>query len=46
MGQSGGAFKGLQTTMASIRSAAQRGEVTLPPGPGEPELAGPEKTLS
>jgi hypothetical protein len=32
--------------MAIIRSAVQRGEVTLPLGPGEPELAEPEKALS
>jgi hypothetical protein len=32
--------------MAIIRSTVQRGEVTLPLAPGEPELAGLEKALS
>jgi len=32
--------------MAIIRSAVQRGEVTLPLGPGESKLVGLEKALS
>ncbi|MBN1580988.1 MAG: Gfo/Idh/MocA family oxidoreductase [Anaerolineae bacterium] len=32
------AFKGLQIMMAICRSVVQRGKVTLPLGPGEPEL--------
>jgi predicted dehydrogenase len=32
------AFKGLQIVMAICRSAVQRGKVSLPLGPGEPEL--------
>ncbi len=32
------AFKGFQITMAMVRSVVQRGKVTLPLGPGEPEL--------
>jgi predicted dehydrogenase len=32
------AFKGLQVMMAICRSAVQRGRVSLPLGPGEPEL--------
>jgi hypothetical protein len=32
------AFQGFQIAMAMCRSAVQRGKVTLPLGPGEPEL--------
>lgn len=32
------AFKGLEVMMAACRSVVQRGKVTLPLGPGEPEL--------
>jgi hypothetical protein len=32
------AFKGLQVMMAICSSAVQRGRVSLPLGPGEPEL--------
>src|SRR5260221_139037 len=32
------AFKGFEIMMAACRSAVQRGKVTLPLGPGEPEL--------
>jgi predicted dehydrogenase len=40
------AFKGLQIMMAIIRSAVQRGKITLPLGPGEPELEALEVALS
>jgi predicted dehydrogenase len=40
-----GAFKDLQIMMAIVRSAIQRGKVTLPIGPGEPELEALEKAL-
>jgi len=39
------AFKGFQIMMAMCRSAVQRGKVTLPLGPGEPELEALEKAL-
>jgi predicted dehydrogenase len=40
------AFKGLQIMMAICRSVVQRGKVSLPLGPGEPELEALEKALS
>jgi predicted dehydrogenase len=40
------AFKGLQIMMAIMRSAVQRGKITLPLGPGEPELEALEVALS
>ena len=40
------AFKGLQVTMGIVRSAIQRGKVTMPLGPGESELEALEKVLS
>ncbi len=40
------AFKGLQVTMGIVRSVIQRGKVTMPLGPGEPELEELEKVLS
>ena len=40
------AFKGFQIAMGIVRSAIQRGKVTLPLGPGEPELAALEKALA
>ncbi len=39
------AFKGFEIMMAACRSAAQRGKVTLPLGPGEPELEALQKVL-
>jgi predicted dehydrogenase len=39
------AFKGFEIAMAIVRSTIQRGKVTLPLGPGEPELAALEKVL-
>ncbi|RPI29953.1 MAG: gfo/Idh/MocA family oxidoreductase [Chloroflexota bacterium] len=39
------AFKGLQVMMAACRSVVQRGKVTLPLGPGEPELEALERVL-
>jgi len=39
------AFKGLQITMAMIRSVIQRGKVTLPLGPGDPEIEALESVL-
>ena len=39
------AFKGFQITMAICRSAVQRGKITLPLGPGEPELEALENAL-
>ena len=32
------AFKGFQVMMGAMRSVVQRGKMTLPLGPGEPEL--------
>ena len=40
------AFKGLQIMMAICRSVVQRGQVSLPLGPGEPELEALENALS
>jgi len=40
------AFKGFQIMMAIVRSAVQRGKVTLPLEPGEPELEALERALS
>jgi predicted dehydrogenase len=40
------AFKGFQIAMAIVRSAIQRGKVTLPLDPGEPELVALEKALA
>jgi predicted dehydrogenase len=39
------ALRGFQVMMAACRSAVQRGKVTLPLGPGEPELAALQKAL-
>ena len=39
------AFKGLEIMMAICRSAVQRGQVSLPLGPGEPELEALENSL-
>jgi predicted dehydrogenase len=39
------AFKGLQIAMAICRSVVQRGKVSLPLGPGEPELEALRKAL-
>ena len=39
------AFKGLQIMMAICRSVVQRGKVSLPLGPGEPELEALRKAL-
>jgi predicted dehydrogenase len=42
----GSALKGFEIMMAACRSAVRRGKVTLPLGPGEPELAALESALS
>jgi len=39
------AFQGFQVMMAAMRSVVQRGKVTLPLGPGEPELAALQRAL-
>jgi predicted dehydrogenase len=39
------AFKGLEVMMAACRSVVQRGKVTLPLGPGEPELEALQRVL-
>jgi len=39
------ALKGFEIMMAACRSAVQRGKVTLPLGPGEPELEALQKAL-
>jgi predicted dehydrogenase len=39
------AFKGLEVMMAACRSVVQRGKITLPLGPGEPELDALERVL-
>jgi len=39
------AFKGFQVMMAACRSVVQRGRVTLPLGPGDPELEALQKAL-
>ncbi len=39
------AFEGLEVMMAACRSAVQRGKVTLPLGPGEPELEALQRVL-
>jgi hypothetical protein len=40
------AFDSFQIMMAACRSAVQRGRITLPLGPGEPELEALEAALS
>jgi predicted dehydrogenase len=40
------AFKGLEIMLAACRSVVQRGKVTLPLGPGEPELEALQQALS
>lgn len=40
------AFKGFQVMMAAMRSTVQRGKVTLPLGPDEPELEALQRVLS
>ncbi|MEO8393581.1 MAG: Gfo/Idh/MocA family oxidoreductase [Chloroflexota bacterium] len=40
------AFKGFEMMMAACRSVVQRGKVTLPLGPGEPELDALKQVLS
>ena len=39
------AFKGLEVMMAACRSVVQRGKVTLPLGPGEPELEALQRVI-
>jgi predicted dehydrogenase len=39
------AFKGLEVMMAACRSVVQRGKITLPLGPGEPELEALQRVL-
>jgi len=39
------AFKGFQVMMAACRSVVQRGKVSLPLGPGEPELEALQRVL-
>ncbi len=39
------AFKGFEVMMAACRSVVQRGKVTLPLGPGEPELEALKRVL-
>jgi hypothetical protein len=39
------AFQGFQIAMAMCRSVVQRGKVSLPLGPGEPELEALQNTL-
>jgi predicted dehydrogenase len=39
------AFKGFQVMMAAMRSVVKRGKVTLPLGPGEPELEALKRVL-
>ena len=39
------AFKGLEVMMAACRSVVQRGKITLPLGPGEPELDALQRVL-
>jgi hypothetical protein len=39
------AYKGLEVTMALLRSVVERGQIALPLGPGEPELEALGKTL-
>ena len=39
------AFKGLEVMMAACRSVVQRGKISLPLGPGEPELEALERVL-
>ncbi len=39
------AFKGFEVMMAACRSVVQRGKVTLPLGPGEPELEALKRAL-
>jgi len=40
------ALKGFQVMMAAMRSVVRRGKVTLPLGPGEPELEALQRVLS
>jgi len=40
------AFEGFQVMMAACRSAVQRGKITLPLGPGEPELEALKRVLA
>lgn len=40
------AFKGFQVMMGALRSVVQRGKVTLPLGPGEPELEALKRVMS
>ena len=40
------ALEGFQVMMAACRSAVQRGKITLPLGPGEPELEALKRVLS
>jgi len=40
------AFAGFQVMMAAMRSVVQRGKITLPLGPGEPELDALQRALS
>jgi predicted dehydrogenase len=39
------AFKGIEITMAILRSVVERGQVALPLGPGEPEIEALKKVL-
>jgi predicted dehydrogenase len=39
------AYKGFEITMAALRSVVERGQIKLPLGPGEPELAAIGKVL-
>ena len=39
------AYKGFEITMAVLRSVVERGQIKLPLGPGEPELAAITKVL-
>jgi hypothetical protein len=39
------ALKGFQVMMGAMRSVVQRGKITLPLGPGEPELEALQKAL-
>jgi hypothetical protein len=39
------AYKGFEITMAVLRSVVERGQIKLPLGPGEPEIAAVSKVL-
>jgi hypothetical protein len=39
------AFKGIEITMALMRSVVERGQVKLPLGPGEPEVEALKKAM-